>query len=78
MVNTNKSKRNVMPSIWAATVISLTVIMCFLIPTRIFAADFTAKFLGDYGNATVMEVTGDYNEECRRVGQCRAATGYRP
>jgi hypothetical protein len=32
-----------------------------VIPTRIIAADFAAVSLGDYGNVSVMEVSGNYN-----------------
>ncbi len=48
-------------AILAETWIAFMLIMFFLLPTRIFAADFTAVSLGDYGNATVMEVSGSYD-----------------
>lgn len=41
-----------------------TVFIClilFLIPTLSTAQDFTATTIGDYGNVTVMEVTGNYD-----------------
>src|SRR3990172_7032825 len=56
-----QSKIALRRTILAGTWIAFMLIMCFLIPTRIFAADFTAVSLGDYGNATVMEVSGNYN-----------------
>ena len=48
-------------SVQAGTWIAFLLIMCFLIPTRLFAAEFTATSLADYGNVSVMEVSGVYD-----------------
>jgi hypothetical protein len=45
----------------AGTWITFVLIMCLFIPTRIFAADFTATSLADYGNVSIMEVAGGYD-----------------
>ncbi len=50
-------------TIFAGTLIAFMVIICLCIPVRIFAADFTAKSLGDYGNVTVMEIQGSYDAD---------------
>jgi len=43
------------PFIWIAIFFSLGISgLCF-------SQDFTAKTIGDYGNVTVMEVTGNYD-----------------
>jgi hypothetical protein len=47
----------------AGTWTAFTAIVCLCIPAGIFAADFTAKSLGDYGNVTVMETTGNYDSK---------------
>ncbi len=39
----------------------ISLILSLFISSVSFAADFTAKTIGDYGNITVMAVTGDYN-----------------
>lgn len=39
----------------------IALIGLLFLATSSFAQDFTAETLGDYGNVTVMEVTGDYN-----------------
>jgi hypothetical protein len=41
----------------------LSFLFILLISTISFAQDFTAKSLGDYGNVTVMEVTGNYDAD---------------
>ena len=56
-----QSKIALRRTILAGTWIAYMLIMCFLIPTRIFAADFTAVSLGEYGNVTVMETSGNYD-----------------
>jgi hypothetical protein len=48
-------------TISAGTLITFMLIMCLFIPTPVLAADFTAVSLGDYGNVTVMEVSGAYD-----------------
>jgi hypothetical protein len=41
---------------------SLFLALCFLLGvSSSFAQEFTARFLGDYGNVAVMEVTGNYD-----------------
>ncbi|HWR58494.1 MAG TPA: prenyltransferase/squalene oxidase repeat-containing protein, partial [Thermodesulfovibrionales bacterium] len=42
-------------------IIQLLTLSFLLIPSIITAQDFTAKTLNDYGNVTVMEVTGNYD-----------------
>lgn len=37
------------------------LILSLFIPTQSSAQTFTAKFIGDYGNVTVMEVAGNYD-----------------
>jgi Tol biopolymer transport system component/subtilase family serine protease len=39
----------------------LSFILCFITASLSFAQEFSAKTMGDYGNVTVMEVTGNYN-----------------
>src|SRR5512147_2770455 len=60
---------------YRVSVFFLSLLMFVVVRTS-SAQDFTAKFLGDYGNVTVMEVTGNYdvknedgsyNEEPRQI-----------
>ncbi len=37
--------------------------LLFLLPIPAFSQEFTVTPLGDFGNVTVMEVTGDYDAE---------------
>lgn len=39
------------------------IIFNLLLPLSALAADFTARHLGDYGNVTVMETSGNYDEK---------------
>ncbi len=57
MMRTNLSRWNIIQSICADAIILLTLI----ITGTSYAADFTANSLGDYGNVTVMEVSGNYD-----------------
>jgi len=38
-----------------------TLLFLLLIPTLVFSQQFATKSLGDYGNVTVMEVSGNYD-----------------
>ena len=58
-MHTNIFRGTIIQIILATAVILLTLIITA--PSE--AADFTASALGDYGNVTVMEVTGNYNAE---------------
>jgi hypothetical protein len=44
----------------AGTWVTIVLTIFLLIPTRVFAEDFSATSLADYGNVAVMEVTGGY------------------
>jgi subtilase family serine protease len=44
-----------------AILLLIVIFVSFLTPSFSFAQDFTATTVGDYGNVTVMEVTGNYN-----------------
>jgi hypothetical protein len=44
-------------------IIAFLSALTLFISTIAYAADFTGKTLGDYGNVTVMEVTGNYDED---------------
>jgi len=41
--------------------LALIAMLWLVIPTKANAQAFTASTLGDYGNVTVMEVTGNYD-----------------
>jgi flagellar hook assembly protein FlgD/Tol biopolymer transport system component len=43
--------------------IAIAMILSLVIPPRTYAADFTARSLADYGNVTVMEVSGNYDAD---------------
>ena len=53
----NTGDKGIMKSV----AIILAIILSILLPAFSTAADFTARATGDYGNVTVMEVTGNYD-----------------
>ena len=49
-----------MRAVWNVILFAVSFLSLFS-PSRSAAQDFTAKTVGDYGNVTVMEATGNYD-----------------
>jgi len=58
-----QSKTALRKTILTGTWKTFVLILSLLIPTQLFAADFTATSLADYGNVSVMEVSGSYDSK---------------
>jgi len=56
-----KRKRNEFRFLYLSALICVYLCPFFFLAPVSFAQDFTAETLGDYGNVTVMEITGNYD-----------------
>jgi Carboxypeptidase regulatory-like domain/Prenyltransferase and squalene oxidase repeat len=56
-----KSHRRSRLAIWGMTLFLLSALALLIPPANTLADDFSAVWLGDFGNVTAMEVTGNYD-----------------